>query len=129
MIDATPMSPRSILVADDEPGFRDLFRFTFEPLGFEVFTVADGVEALAAVEQRAFDLVVLDVHMPRMGGPEAFARLRETRPDQRILVISSSSDPARSFETAAVTAGAADCLFKPMDLDELIAAVEKALTT
>lgn len=123
------MRRASILVADDEPGFRDLFRFTFEPLGFEVVTVANGVEAVDAAAQRAFDLVVLDVHMPKMGGPEVFERLRQINPAQRILVISSSSDPSRAFETAAATEGSADCLFKPMDLDELIAAVERALAT
>jgi CheY-like chemotaxis protein len=118
---------RSIVVADDELGFRELFRFTFEPLGFEVVTAADGIEALDVVRERAFDLVILDVHMPRMGGPEAFAQVRQIRPDQRILIVSSSSDPTNSFERAVLQAGAADCLFKPMDLDELIAAVEKAL--
>ena len=120
-------SPKSILLADDEPGFRDLFRFIFEPLGFEVVAVEDGRQALEMIQQRSFDLVVLDVHMPRMGGPEAFQRLREVRPDQKIIVVSSSSDPTCSFETEAVRAEASDCLYNPMEFDELVAAIRRAL--
>ncbi|OGQ89254.1 MAG: hypothetical protein A2289_07830 [Deltaproteobacteria bacterium RIFOXYA12_FULL_58_15] len=118
---------KSILLADDEQGFRDLFHFIFEPLGYEVVTVRDGQEALDAVRGRHFDLVILDVHMPRMGGPEALSALREIRPDQRIIIVSSRFDPTASFEIEAVRTGVSDCLFKPMEIDELIAAVEKAL--
>lgn len=117
----------TILIADDEPGFRDLFCFTLEPLGYEITTVADGLQALEAIRRRPFDLVVLDVHMPRMGGPEALTRIRELRPDQRVIVLSSSSDASHSFETLATASGASACLFKPVEIDELIAAIERAI--
>ena len=127
MSEPTNTCPTSILLADDEQGFRDLFHFIFEPLGYEVVTVEDGKQALDAIQGRPFDLVVLGVHMPRMGGPEALAALREIRPDQRVIIVSSRFDPTASFEIEAVRSGVADCLFKPMEIDELIAAVEKAL--
>jgi CheY-like chemotaxis protein len=116
-----------ILIADDDLGFRDLFSFTFEPMGYEVVTAADGFEALETIRKRSFDLVVLDVHMPRMGGPEALLRIRELRPEQRVIVLSSSSDESHSIEHRATTLGASACLFKPVDLDTLIAAIERAL--
>lgn len=119
---------RSILIADDNLGFRDLFCFTFAPLGYEIVAVEDGLEALETIRERAFDLVVLDVHMPRMGGPEALARIRELRPDQRVVVLSTSAESIQSLETRATTHGASACLLKPMDLDTLIGSIERALT-
>jgi CheY-like chemotaxis protein len=122
-------APRqSVLVADDEQGIRDLLRYTLEPLGFEVTTVCDGQEALEAAQARSFDLVILDVHMPRLSGPEVLAKLRQLRPAQRVLVVSSSSDASHSFETRAAEFGAAACLFKPVDIDELIGTIQQTLS-
>ena len=119
---------QSILIADDEQGFRDLFPFTLEPLGYEVVVAADGQEALDQVRRRSFDLVVLDVHMPRMDGLATLTRIRELRPAQRVVIMSSSSDPDQTFESRATEAGATSCLFKPVELDEIVRAIEQALT-
>jgi CheY-like chemotaxis protein len=118
---------KSILVADDEQGIRDLLRFTLEPLGFEVITAADGWEALEAVRERSFDLVLLDVHMPRLTGPEVLEKIRELRPAQKVLVVSSSSDASLAFEQRVAEYGATACLFKPVELDELLGSIERAL--
>mgnify|MGYP003576474321 FL=1 len=118
---------KSILVADDEQGIRDLLRFTLEPLGFEVSTASDGWEALEAVRARSFDLVLLDVHMPRMSGPEVLEKIRELRPAQKVLVVSSSSDASLAFEQRVAEYGASACLFKPVELDELLGSIERAL--
>ncbi|WP_224243368.1 response regulator [Hyalangium gracile] len=119
---------KSILVADDEQGIRDLFQFTMEPLGLEVVTASDGWEALQAVQARSFDLIILDVHMPRLSGPEVLEKIRELRPHQKVLVVSSSSDASHSFEQRVTEFGAAACLFKPVELDELIRTIERALS-
>ena len=118
---------KSILIADNEQGFRDLFPFTLEPLGYEVVVVSDGQEALDQVRQRSFDLVILDVHMPRMDGLESLTRIRELRPAQRVLIMSGSYDPDQTFESRATEAGAMSCLSKPVALDEILQAVEQAL--
>jgi CheY-like chemotaxis protein len=115
---------RSILVVDDELGIRDLFRFALEPLGFEVTTAQDGVEAIEWLRHRAFDLVLLDIHMPNMGGPETFARARELRPTQKVLVVTSSIAALHPFEAGL---SSIECVFKPLELDELTRAVERAL--
>jgi CheY-like chemotaxis protein len=112
----------SVLVADDEPGLRDLCHFALEPLGFEICTVPDGAEAVKEVSARTFDVVVLDVHMPRMGGEEAFEQIRRLRPQQRIIVVTSNSDFDGAFERR-ITAEGFCCLYKPISLDELIEAL------
>lgn len=119
---------RSILVADDEVGLRDLSHFLLEPLGYEVVSVADGIEATEAIARRSFDLVILDVHMPRMGGPEAFAEIRRLRPAQRIVVVSSSLKVDRVAEEELLRGGVVTCLFKPVTLEELLGAIEDALS-
>jgi CheY-like chemotaxis protein len=123
----TRIAGKRILVADDEEGIRDLFRFTLEPLGLHVTTAADGMEAVEVVQAQGFDLVILDVHMPRLTGPEALAEIRRIRPEQRVLVVSSSSDASHAFERRAEEFGASACLFKPLELDELIGSIERAL--
>jgi len=117
-----------ILIADDEEGIRDLFRFTLEPLGVEVVTATDGWEAFEAVQARPFDLVILDVHMPRMSGPEVLVKIRALRPTQRVLVVSSSSDASHAFEQRVSEYGASACLYKPVELDELLGAIDRALS-
>jgi len=118
---------QSILVADDEQGLRDLFHFTLEPIGYEVVTVENGLGALEAIGTRSFDLVILDVHMPGMGGPEAYRRMRDIRPQQKVLVVSSSSDVNHTFEESLTAEKDVECLYKPFTLDEMLAAIEHAI--
>ncbi|WP_224373010.1 response regulator [Hyalangium versicolor] len=118
----------SILVADDEQGIRDLFQFTLEPLGVELVMAVDGWEAFQIIQTRSFDLVILDVHMPRLSGPELLEKIRELRPEQKVLVVSSSSDASHSFEERVTASGAAICLFKPVELDVLLGTIERTLS-
>lgn len=65
---------RSVLIVDDEPGFRDLFRFHLEQEGIRVESARDGIEALEKLENGCFDIVFSDIHMPRMDGPTLLAK-------------------------------------------------------
>jgi CheY-like chemotaxis protein len=121
-------SGSSILLADDEPGMRDLFRYCFEPHGHRIHTAVDGLEALEAVRRYAYDLVVLDVHMPRMTGPEALVEIHKLRPAQKVLILSSSSDLGHTFEDSVSRRGI-PCLFKPISLDDLTEAIDTLLTS
>lgn len=120
---------RKILIIDDEKGIKDLFRFLLEPLNYEVFTADDGIEGVEMVKQQLFDLVFLDVHMPRMRGPEALRHIKEIRPEQGVVVFSSSSDPNFEFESQAVKLGAFTCLYKPADINEILDVIEKTTST
>lgn len=117
----------SILLADDEAGFRDLFRFAMEPLGHQVTAVGDGVLAVEAARQRHFDLVVLDHHMPRRTGLDALRELRSLLPETPVLMLSGSADFPAELEAEALARGARRFLFKPCELPEIIAAVEGLL--
>lgn len=110
---------KSILIADDEQGYRDLYTFVLEPLGFEVTCVKNGLEAVEKVQEKSYDLLLMDVHMPVMDGPHALEKIREQRPDQKFVIFSSSSDKDLTGEKQALESGALACLFKPVDMEEL----------
>jgi CheY-like chemotaxis protein len=80
----------TILVVDDEGIIRDLARNALENAGFRVLEARDGLEAVERFEKGgdSVDLVLLDMTMPRMGGAEAFRRIRGLSPDVRVLLTS-----------------------------------------
>ena len=82
---------RTILVVDDDPHIRQLLVFALAKVGLEAREAADGEAALASVAERAPDLVVLDINMPRLDGLEVCRRLR-AQGDLPILFLSSRDD-------------------------------------
>lgn len=118
---------KKILIIDDEQGIRDLFRFMLEPQGFEVFTANDGLEGVGMVRKDSYDIIFLDVHMPKMQGPEALSIIKQVRPDQTVVIFSSSSDPNFAFEKKAKKLGAYTCLYKPVNIDDIMKTIENAL--
>ena len=115
---------RHILIVDDERGFHDLFRFILEPLGFTVSSAYDGVEGLERLKERDYDMVFLDVHMPKMTGPELLKLIKGIQPSQLVVIMSSGSDPRQAFEETAKKLGAAACMFKPFELEQIIKNLE-----
>jgi len=118
---------RSLLVIDDEKGYRDFYKFVLEPIGYDVFTASDGEEGLKMALEKDYDIVLLDVHMPKMRGPEVLEGIKKVKPSQIVIIFSSSSDPTFSFEKTAKKMGAFECLYKPVDLDDILAVMDKAL--
>ena len=116
-----------ILVVDDERGYRDMFVFILEPLGISVTCVEDGQAAVEKVKEKAYDLIFTDVHMPKLSGPAAIKMIKAMRPEQKIVIFSSSSDPEYRLEKEAEENGIVECLFKPVDHTELQRVLKKAL--
>ena len=92
-----------VMVVDDERSIRDLLRRLLERAGYRVLTAAHGGEALQRFteESGAVDLVITDVRMPEMTGPELADHLTALRPDLRILYISGYSAPLIAHQAAA----------------------------
>jgi two-component system NtrC family response regulator len=107
-----------ILVVDDEPAQRELVAGFLRKQGFEVVLAGDGKEALARFKQDAFTLVLTDQRMPGVSGLELLAALRAVTPEVAVIVMTAYG----TIETAvaAIKAGAADYLTKPLNLDELL---------
>jgi two-component system nitrogen regulation response regulator NtrX len=115
----------AVLVVDDEAGVRSSLAGILGDEGYAVETVDSGEAALAALETRRFDLVLLDVWLPGQDGLEVLGRIRERDAELPVVVISGHG----TIETAvkAVRLGAQDFVEKPLSLEKTLLAVKNAL--
>jgi two-component system OmpR family response regulator len=119
----TEMAHR-ILVVDDDPHIRDLLSFALAKSGMEVDQAADGEEALAAVEARPPDLMVLDINLPRLNGLDVCRKLRASGGAQSelpILFLSSRDDEIDRI--VGIEIGGDDYVVKPFSPREVVARV------
>ncbi|MBS1218593.1 MAG: two component, sigma54 specific, transcriptional regulator, Fis family [Proteobacteria bacterium] len=117
------MSARVLIVDDEEIVVRSCLRI-LEGGGYELEGVHSGAEALRKIEERHYDVIILDIMMPQMDGLEVLQRVKETHPDIDVIMITGLSQ----IETAvkAMKLGAFDYLPKPFDPDELTLVVRRA---
>jgi len=115
----------AILVVDDDGPIRRMLARTLGGAGYEVEAVADGGEALAAVERSAPDAVVLDVGLPGLDGLAVCRRLRAKGLIVPVLLLTARD--AVPDRVAGLDAGADDYLVKPFATDELLARVRALL--
>jgi two-component system response regulator MprA len=115
----------AILVVDDDGPIRRMLARTLGVVGYEVEAVADGGEALAAVERSVPDAVVLDVGLPGLDGLAVCRRLRAKGLIVPVLLLTARD--AVPDRVAGLDAGADDYLVKPFATDELLARVRALL--
>ncbi|MGD1097975.1 MAG: response regulator transcription factor [Bryobacteraceae bacterium] len=118
------MSAGRVLVVDDEPQIRRVLRATLSAQGYEVQEARTGEDALVAFRESRFDLVLLDLNMPGMGGLETCRQIRGT---SEVAVIMLTVHDAEKDKVAALDAGADDYVTKPFSTPELLARVRAAL--
>ncbi|HIP71701.1 MAG TPA: response regulator transcription factor [Anaerolineae bacterium] len=111
---------QNILVVDDEKPLREFISRNLAARGFQVFSAANGLEALAFFNTERLDLIILDVMMPHMDGLEVCRRIRQTS-TVPILILTALGEEAD--KVAALDMGADDYLTKPFGVDELLARV------
>jgi len=124
-----PKSPRfvgSVLLAEDSSDHQQLIQYYLEKTGLEVFVVEDGETAIESVVAKSVHLILMDNHMPKLSGIEAVAMLRKLGITQPVigLITSRHNDEQHNF----VTAGADECLVKPIDYVELYALLNSYFT-
>ncbi len=115
----------NILIVDDDSNLRQNIQFILDKGGMKAAMAASGEEALQRLRTTAFDLVLLDVQMPGMGGLEALRIMRERHPDVGVIMCSVIKDIVVAVE--AMHAGALDYVTKDFSPPELIARVRKTL--
>ncbi|GAA3447865.1 DNA-binding response regulator [Planomonospora venezuelensis] len=114
-----------MLVVDDEPALREALQSSLEYEGYRVGLAADGLAALEALEREPYELVLLDVMMPRLDGLTACRRLRAAGNHVPVLMLTARD--AVGDRVSGLDAGADDYLVKPFELDELLARVRALL--
>jgi len=116
---------KSILVADDDRILREFVRTLLKKHKYEVAAAADGLAALAQIKKKKFDLVLLDLWMPKMNGFEVLALVRQLPTPPRVVVMTSDETPEAMLR--AVREQAYRYLTKPVVPQVLLDAVEDAL--
>ena len=117
---------KKILVVDDDPATRHVLRKVLTGAGFSASVAKDGVEGLKALKTNRFDLLLLDVWMPRMNGLELLAKLRATKARPRVIVMTSDDAPQTVLET--VREQAFKYVHKPVAALALLQTVREVLS-
>src|SRR3954471_13616130 len=114
-----------ILIVDDDRAQRSLLETFLHAQGYQTHSAASGEAALQLLLEEKFSMMISDVRMPGMSGLEMLRRVRQKHPDLPVLLVTAFAD-IRSAVTA-MRDGAVNYLAKPIDLDELILTVRKAI--
>lgn len=114
-----------ILIVDDDSPHRSMLRTVLRGWGYAVEEAEDGAAAVEQVRARAFDAVLTDVRMARLDGIAALREIREWNPSIPVLIMTAWSSVQNAVD--ALRLGAYDYLTKPLELDELKLALERAL--
>lgn len=126
---STPMSliNRSLvklLIVDDEEDFREAAGLYFQKLGYDVQVAEGGQRACDLAKNEAFDVAVVDIHMPHMSGIEVLSRLREDDSETQVIMLTGGGTIENAVES--MKKGARDFLTKPAKLNELDLLIQKA---
>ncbi|MBI3273148.1 MAG: response regulator [Planctomycetes bacterium] len=119
-----PGKPK-VLIADDEPGNRELLLTMCEGMGLDAVTVVDGREAVERLEMESFDLVVTDLHMPYRNGDEVARATRRLRPHAKVLVLSASWTEEERARASEIPCDA--FMSKPFEVPEVLDTVRRFL--
>lgn len=119
------MKPASILMVDDDAAFRRVMSGELQRLGYEVATAASGEEAVQRAAAAEFDVVVLDLRLPGMGGLEALRGINAKAPSTEVVMLTGHGSIDTAIE--AIRMGAFDYVVKPCPLDELDVRIQRAL--
>ncbi|MDJ0840829.1 MAG: ATP-binding protein [Acidobacteriota bacterium] len=117
-----------ILAVDDEPVNRQVLRNQLTLAGYRTDVVANGHDALKAVEEKEYDLIILDVMMPGISGLEVCASIRKTKSLYELPILMLTARSQLKDFLAGLEAGANDYLTKPFDKRELLARMKTLLT-
>ncbi|THB65226.1 MAG: response regulator [Desulfovibrio sp.] len=122
------MTHSRILLVEDEPTHVRLFKDILEETHATVHVAGDGFEALEAMKSATFDLVLMDLRLPRMGGMETTRRIRESGPPHRdVPIIGMTAFTMPQDAEIGSDLGLTQCVAKPVDPDRFLATVSKYL--
>ncbi len=118
------MKTKTVLIVDDDKIIREQLQKELKREFFKTFLASDGKTALESLNQEEIDIVILDVKLPDMDGLEVLKVIKEERPDCEVIVITGMG--SQEIAIKSLRKGAIDYIEKPIDLDELSAALGRA---
>jgi PAS domain S-box-containing protein len=115
----------NILIVDDDEGMRQTLEMILKKEGYQLATVETGETALAQVQEKFFNIALLDIRLPDMAGTNLLAHLKELHPEMEVLLITGYATLESAMQ--AVAEGASHYFIKPLNMDEVLAKIKEAL--
>jgi DNA-binding NtrC family response regulator len=116
-----------ILIVDDNIALCKSMALVFRGKGYAVTYAHDGPEAIDKVKERPFDMIFMDIKMPGMDGVETFKRIGKIRPEAMVVMMTAYA--VEDMVQEALKEGACGIMYKPLDLDEVFALLERTAET
>jgi DNA-binding response OmpR family regulator len=114
-----------ILYIDDEDSLRMLVQSQLAEEGFVVDTADDGDTGIEALKKQSYNIILLDMRMPRVSGIDVMKYIREKNIKSRVIVLTAVDDLSVAIE--AVKKGANDYITKPYDLNNLLSSIKRVM--
>jgi len=121
------MAEYKVLLVDDEEEFVSALSERLMLRGIEVDTALNGEEALARLVEKEFEVVILDVMMPGLGGLEVLRQIKSTHPNTQVILLTGHGSTREGIE--GMRLGAFDYLIKPVDIEEMLEKMKEAAKT
>ncbi len=121
------MRNKTILFVDDSVSIRTLVRMILEEAGYRIIIGEDGLDALSYFDGRTIDLVITDLHMPRMNGMELIKEIRKREKYRFVPILFLTTETKSEMKQEARAAGATGWITKPFDRAKFLQIVKKVL--
>lgn len=121
------MADYRVLLVDDEEEFVSALSERLMLRGIEVDSALNGEEALALMGEKVFEVVILDVMMPGLGGLEVLKQIKSTHPNTQVILLTGHGSTREGIE--GMRLGAFDYLIKPVDIEEMLEKMKEAAKT
>ncbi len=113
------------LIVDDEKNVTDLLKLQLEETGYAVDIAGDGAAGINKIQGKRYDLILLDLKMPRINGIDVLRFAKENQPDAQVIILTGYGDIKTAVDT--IKMGAFDFITKPYNFDELLVSIKNAL--
>ncbi len=127
LVENTPKKGSLLLIIDDDLSTCEILVDILQKKGYRLTQVNSGEEAKIKIKEKDFDLVFVDAKMPVMNGLETYLELQKIRPYIKVIMITAYRQEVESIVEEAVKNNLYTCLYKPIDVDNLLKIVQKVL--
>ena len=115
----------AILLIDDDPGMRETLKDILVDIGYQVMTFASGKEAIKEIRKGLFDIILVDLKLPDVGGIQILEQAKEVNPESAVIVMTGYASLESAVE--ALNRGAFAYIIKPVNVDEIKVVIQKAI--
>jgi two-component system cell cycle response regulator DivK len=120
--------PKTILIVEDEPRNMKLLHDLLQRFGYEIIEASDGEQGVKLAGEKIPDLILMDIMMPKMDGLEATRIIKADEKTKRIPIIALTSYAMKGDREKTIEAGCDGYIAKPIDIKEVLKAIEHFLT-